>query len=376
MKESIDCPPARFRTDAVRGLLLVLALLCTAKTRLHAQPTPVDLTELGLEEILAMPIIRDNQEAPEARQPLLSRFRFGYEYIQADFQDYQDGTKRLSIADVMAAGFPVVPAEITQEAHLFKIGYELNDRTVINFQIPMIRQSTFHFGNPAVLPPQFEEFTIDTQGLGDIGLSASYVAWTKGRHAIAIDTGFSFPTGSIDEFGRTPRDAAADTLVPYTMQLGSGTVDFKPAITYVGSSEWLEWGTRAQGNIRLGKNSRDYSLSNRFALRNWITLTTFKTFQPSLRLATEVWDRIHGADEELFIIRPDGSRFTPAPVTDPELFGGEKVSVGLGVRIPIRKGFMQGQTIELEGSIPVYQSLNGPQPGEAWRFSIAWNLNI
>lgn len=376
MKESIESLRARCRSLAAVGLLIILALFGPAKTVLQAQPTPVDLTELGLEEILAMPIIRDNEEVADIKDRFIGRFRFGYQYIQADFQDYQDGTKSLSIADIMAAGFPVVPAEITQEAHLFKIGYELNDRTVLNFQIPMIRQSTFHFGNPAVLAPQFEEFTIKTQGLGDIGLSASYIAWTKNQHAVAIDAGFSFPTGSIDEFGRTPRDPAADTLVPYTMQLGSGTVDFKPALTYVGSSDWLEWGTRAQGNIRLGRNSRDYSLSHRFALRNWVTLTSFKTFHPSLRVTTELWDRIHGADQDLFIIRPDGSRFTPAPVTDPELFGGEKVSVGLGVKVPFRKGFMRGQSVELEGSIPVYQNLNGPQPGEAWRFSIAWNLNI
>ncbi len=365
----------------IEALFLIVSLLIVGgfSPPVQAQPTPVDLTELGLEEILAMPIIRDSsalEDEESTAQSRLERFRFGYQYIQARFEDYQDGTSRLSIADVFAAGFPVVPAEITQEAHLFKIGYELNDRILLNLQIPLIRQSTFHYGDAARLGAQFEEFTIDTHGLGDISLSTSYIAWTKNRHAIVVDAGFSVPTGSTDELGRTPRDPVADTLVPYTMQLGSGTVDFKPAITYVGSSDWLEWGTRAQGTVRLGKNSRDYSLSNRFALRNWVTLTTYKTFQPSLRLATEIWGQIHGADTDLFIIRPDGSRFTPAPVTDPDLFGGEKVSVGLGVRIPFRSGFLRGQSIELDGSIPVYQSLNGPQPGEAWRFSIAWNLNI
>jgi hypothetical protein len=355
-------------------LLAACLFLGSKSVQLHAQPTPVDLTELGLEQILSMPIIRgDRTDGVEVKKTFGNRFRFGYEYIQARFEDYQDGTTKLSVADVFAAGFAVVPAEITQEAHLFKIGYELSDRVVLNLLIPMIRQSTFHFGPKGGM---FEEFTIDTQGLGDIGLSASYIAWTRANHALVLDAGFSLPTGSIDEFGRTPRSATFDTIVPYTMQLGSGTVDFKPAITYVGSSDWLEWGTGAQANLRLGKNSRDYSLSNRVALRNWVTLTTFKSFQPSLRLATEVWDRIHGADNDLFIIRPDGSRFTPAPVTDPALFGGEKVSVGLSLRFPFRDGFLAGQSIEIEGGIPVYQRLNGPQPGETWRMGIAWNLHL
>ena len=365
------------RIKTLRALLLVAGLVIAGDltTQVHAQPTPVDLTEFGLEEILSMPIIRDNSSDDDdqtVKQPWLGKFRFGYEYIQASFEHYQDGTSQLSIDDVFAAGFPVVPAEITQEAHLFKIGYELNDRFLLNLQIPLIRQSTFHYGDAARLGAQFEEFTIDTQGLGDIGLSTSYLAWTKNQHAVFIDVGFSAPTGSTDEKGRTPRNADMDTKVPYTMQLGSGTVDFKPAITYIGSSDWLEWGTRAQGTVRLGKNSHDYSLSNRFSLRNWVTLTSYKTFQPSLRLATEIWGRIHGADTDLF----GPNRSTPAPVTDPELFGGEKVSAGLGVRVPFRKGILRGQSIEVNGSVPVYQSLNGPQPGEEWRFSIAWNLNI
>lgn len=359
------------RSCRMAAVLVISLLLGNQPFQLNGQPTPVDLTELGLEEILAMPIIRGDDV--EVEKSIGDRFRFGYEYVQARFEDYQNGTTKLSVADVFAAGFAVVPAEITQEAHLFKIGYELNRRTVVNLQIPMIRQSTFHYGPKGGM---FEEFTIDTQGIGDIGLSASYVAWTRENHAIVLDGGFSLPTGSTDELGRTPRSATFDTIVPYTMQLGSGTVDFKPAITYVGHSDWLEWGTRAQGNLRLGRNSRDYSLSNRFAFRNWVTLSTFKSFQPTLRLATEIWDRIHGADTDLFIIRPDGSRFTPAPVTDPALFGGEKVSVGLSLRFPFRSGLFKGQSIEIDGGIPVYQRLNGPQPGETWRFGIAWNWHM
>jgi len=354
------------------ALIALLSCNLISRNTAYAQPTPVDLTELGLEEILAMPIVATGDESEPVELTSRNRFRFGYEYVQARFEHYQDGTDRLSVADVFAAGFPVVPARITQEAHLFKIGYQLNDRTSLNLQVPYIRQSTFHFGDTSRLAPQFGEFTIDTQGLGDTLLSTSYVVWTRGRHALVLDGGFSFPTGAIDMLGRTPRNANQDTLVPYTMQLGSGTVDFKPAITYIGSSDWLEWGTRAQGTVRLGKNYRDYSLSDRFALRNWVTLTTYKTFQPSLRLATEIWTQIHGADTDLFVPTPTGP-FTPAPVTDPELFGGEKVSVGFGVRIPFRKGFLRGQSVDLDASVPVYQSLNGPQPGEEWRFGISWN---
>jgi len=65
---------------SIATILLAACLFLGSKSvQLNAQPTPVDLTELGLEEILSMTIIRG--DSVEVKETFGNRFRFGYEYI-------------------------------------------------------------------------------------------------------------------------------------------------------------------------------------------------------------------------------------------------------------------------------------------------------
>ncbi|MCP4252815.1 MAG: hypothetical protein GY775_05300 [Candidatus Scalindua sp.] len=47
-----------------------------------------------------------------------------------------------------------------------------------------------------------------------------------------------------------------------------------------------------------------------------------------------------------------------------------------GVKIAFQKGVLKGNTIEVEGGLPVNQSLNGPLPSEEWRLSIGFNWSF
>ena len=70
--------------------------------------------------------------------------------------------------------------------------------------------------------------------------SATWLHRLNQNSSILVNLGFSLPTGSIDEKGRTPKDANVDTQLPYTMQLGSGTYDIKPSIVYFRSCGRLD----------------------------------------------------------------------------------------------------------------------------------------
>ncbi len=77
----------------------------------------------------------------------------------------------------------------------------------------------------------------------------------------------SFPTGSIDKKDDTPM--GSNQQLPYPMQLGSGTFDLLPGITYLGQHNDISWGAQVSGVIRLGENDRDYRLGNRFDATAW-----------------------------------------------------------------------------------------------------------
>jgi hypothetical protein len=102
----------------------------------------------------------------------------------------------------------------------------------------------------------------------------------------------------------------------------------------------------------------------------WLRLTTLTRVQPSVKLSYRHWTDIHGGDTSLTV---PGSYPYPAPVVDPSLFGGDQVSLSVGLRIPV---LSPHRYVDLEFGKPVYQSLNGPQSSEDYRFSIAFNLDF
>src|SRR5438477_9786027 len=78
-------------------------------------------------------------------------------------------------------------------------------------------------------------------GVSDLQVLALYTVLgsvTKG-HRLIINLGMSFPTGSIDEKNTIMGETFT---LEYPMQLGSGTYDFRPGLTYLGESKKWAWG--------------------------------------------------------------------------------------------------------------------------------------
>lgn len=342
-----------------------------------AQSPPTDLTELNLEEILSLHIRR------AADVDDSSRWSVGYRFVLARFDGNRDGTEDVSLEEVIfrpgeeartADNFPVVPLKISQQAQLLEIGFNATQRLGLRLLIPFIYQETDH---RSVLPG-FESFVISSSGVGDVNLSASYPAWNSGPHFVLVTAGLSLPVGSIEQTGRTPRDAMRDTQLPYTMQIGSGTFDLTPGLVYTGRAETLRWGGELRGTLRLGETDRDYTLGDRLSVTAWARHPVTEWFEPSLSLIGQSWGRIDGDDTSLRVDTPEApSPFPyPAAVTDPSKFGGTKVVAQIGATLRVPGDRLVGHSLDLELGIPAYQSLNGPQPKELWRFGAGWSLKL
>lgn len=125
----------------------------------------------------------------------------------------------------------------------------------------------------------------------------------------------------------------------------------------------------------MNTNDRNYSLGDRLSLSGWLKANPVKWLEPSVLLTFQSWGRIDGDDEDLKILALPVSPY-PAAVTDPSKFGGEKVNVQLAVTFKRSQGFLKNQSVEINGGLPVYQSLNGPQPKEVWRSGLRWNIDF
>ncbi|MFT5471641.1 MAG: hypothetical protein ACI8UO_006778, partial [Verrucomicrobiales bacterium] len=140
-----------------------------------------------------------------------------YHYRHVINEGYRQGTNTLSDADVLRL-FPVVPVEITQEAHILSIALVQKKDWIFQATVPFLSQSTFH------LSSKVAPFTLDSQGIGDVTLEANRVfSHSNDNSRSYIGLGLGLPTGSIEEKGDTPRGPGSQ--LPYAMQLGSGTFD-------------------------------------------------------------------------------------------------------------------------------------------------------
>ncbi len=367
-----------YRVRAEKAVVIAVVLLNWFATSAYGQSPPTDLTELSLEQILGLRIINQSTTDVEDRlESSKNRWSLSYRYIQLKFSGHRNGTDDISNNEVLWDGnplnrtdenFPILTQEIHQQASIFEISSDITDRLSLNIIIPYIAQETKHRS----IIPNFERFVIRSEGLGDISVVSTYLLWQKRQHYLMLNTGISLPTGAINEEGDTPAPGANNQL-PYTMQLGSGTVEASPGITYFGKSNRMNFGAQVLGTLRMGRNYRGYSLGDRLSVNAWLHPKPFTCFQPSIKIAAQFWEKIDGIDREFRQFQPS---FFPAAVADPDKFGGKKVHCLFGMKIRCPRRNLIQHTFEIEGGIPIYQSLNGPQPKEVWRINVSWNWNF
>ncbi|MBL6764890.1 MAG: hypothetical protein ISQ14_08035 [Verrucomicrobiae bacterium] len=364
----------RFLRGAGQTGFLVFLTFCLSSL---GQTPPGDLTELSLEQILSLPIVRRPTADPGLGPAMkeIPRWSIGYRYIHANFSGHRDGTDSLSNAEILATApltsdkrFLILPTNIRQEAHVLELGYRASDRLSVTVLAPYIFQSTEHVSTI----PGFADFTIESHGFGDVSVTPSWRAWGRGEHSLHLVGGLSVPFGSINETGDTPSPGVNNSL-PYTMQIGSGTFDLLPGLAYKGGHERWSWSVQALATVRLGRNYRGYSLGNRYVLTGRLSRRVTDWFEPLIGLRAQSWERIDGSDPNLAVF---AGPLYPASVADPRKYGGQKVNASVGVRFHITKGPLKGGTFEFQAGVPVYQRLHGPQPEEQWQLNGGWKLGF
>jgi hypothetical protein len=374
----------------IKNYLLAYLFLAMGLSAFGQTP-PVDLANMSLGDLLNAKIIRSYADHAAFKTggqgaPLgyldSSRFHFSTSYVKVRFDGYMDGTDDLSFGEVLWSpedeprtdeNFPVVPTVITQEAVQFKVAYDLTEQWSLSLSIPYIRQETEHITDNNNFDPDFKDFTIVSEGFGDIEIGATWLHRLNQNSSILVNLGFSLPTGSIDETGDTP-SLGRDNQLPYTMQLGSGTYDIKPSIVYSGTSGDWTCGANLNMTLRTGKNDRDYRLGNVYQAGIWTRYALTDWIQPSFRIDGVVWDKISGKDTDL-PYNPVTDRY-PAAVVKPDNFGGTKLLALVGLRLKDPRGRLENTFLEFEAGAPFYQDLNGPQPSEDWRFSASFVLSF
>ncbi len=285
-----------------------------------------------------------------------------YRYMYMRMKGNKVGTDSISNQEVLEQ-FMVTPTDMDMQMHMFGAMYAVTDRLTLMGMIPYVKKSMNHLTRSGA------RFKTSSGGLGDIKLSGLFkvLNWGNNNNVI-LNFGLSFPTGSIDKKDDTPM--GPNQQLPYPMQLGSGTWDLLPGVTYNGRQGNIDWGGQVMGVVRLGENDRDYTLGNRLNVTTWTAYNINYWLSGSFRLDWGFWGNIDGADPAL----------NPAvvPTADPDLRGGNRLDALVGLNFVNQAGpkWLQGQRLAFEFGLPVYQDLDGPQLETDWIILFGWQYTL
>ena len=280
---------------------------------------------------------------------------FSYTYMTMHMDDMRDGTDDLSNSEVLQ-DFMVTPTSMDMQMHMFGAMYAVTDEFTLMAMAPWISKEMDHVTRMGV------RFSTSSDGIGDVKLSGIYKIYNRDDHQLLLNFGVSAPTGDIDEKGNTP--AMQNAQLPYPMQLGSGTWDLLPGATYTGTERAWSWGSQILGTLRPGDNDNNYTLGDRLELSGWGAYRFAPAWSTSLRLKWQTWGDVDGNDPKL------NPRMVPT--ADPDLQGGTRADLLAGVNFYAPSGVFSGNRLAIEGGIPVYENLDGPQMSTDWMLTANW----
>jgi Putative MetA-pathway of phenol degradation len=265
-----------------------------------------------------------------------------FKTMSMDMDGNRTGSDRVSTP---LAGYMVSPLNMDMNMHMLGAMYGYSDKITIMSMLPIVDISMNHVINMG--PMMGNTFTTESFGLGDIKISALYQL----NNDWILQLGFSLPTGSIDETDATGMSAGSEVQLPYPMQIGSGTYDFLPGITYIHNNQGSSWGAQTNAVLRSGENDNNYTLGNRYQFTSWYAHKVTNKLSASIRINLEKWNNIDGADPAASV-NP-----TMVPTADTNLRAGKRADILLGMNYSINQQY----DIAFEYGVPAYQNLAGPQ---------------
>ena len=209
---------------------------------------------------------------------------------------------------------------------------------------------------------------MQTGGLSDVGMFGLFKLFDNGMHHVHVTAGFSAPVGTVDE--RLSRNHQIDGgYADYGMQLGSGTWDFKPSMTYTGHVDEWSWGTQSYGTVRMqNKNQSGYALGDLFQTTAWGSYNLTNWMFASIRGLYTLQGGLQG--------QFDGQINQFSPTDYATNYGGKFYDVGFGLSAAVPAGIMVGNRVSVEWLQPVKDNVNGYQLERTGSLVATWGLDF
>lgn len=300
---------------------------------------------------------------------------FSYRFMSMEMEGNRSGSSSISPEEIVTtvpnrlAGQPmqpptlrVAPTKMTMDMHMLGAMYAPTDYLTLMIMTNYTKKEMDHITFQGGMGTnRLGTFTTKSEGFGDTKVSGLLRVYDGHKHKVHVNLGVSLPTGSITKKDHvlTPMGTRPELRLPYGMQLGSGTYDLLPGITYQMYQGKWNFGAQYMATIRTGENDEDYRLGDELKLTSWASYAWQHNLSTSVRLAYLDVGNIDGSDPKIA---------APVQTADPNNYGKERLDLYAGVNW----AHSGGHRLALEVGAPVYQHLDGPQLETDWTLTAGY----
>lgn len=314
--------------------------------------------------------------------PKAGDFMVGYRYMyHRQAGDILNGTNAVSDQEIIDRGCDgtvcrVAPKEMSMNMHMLEFMYAPTEWLNLMLMPQFVdMEMTLRDLEGAPPPPPDTppgHFTRHgTGGIGDTSVSALVKLFEVPGHHLHLGLGLSAPTGDTDIRLRRTHQSDPE-FIHYHMQLGSGTWDLLPSLTYTGRRGRWSWGGQLSGTKRLeDRNDSGFAFGDVFQGTAWGGYGLWDWLTASVRGVYTTQGAIEGElDGQV------GHRDREGPMDFPANYGGRFFDVGLGLDAAVPSGDFKGNRVSIEWLEPIEDDFNGFQLERDGSLFVRWSLKF
>ena len=289
----------------------------------------------------------------------------------------QSGTRTLTDADVLAAGYAVRASDMTMDMVMLDLMYAPSDDVTLMVMPMWMRHRMTMLGVDPMAGMDHgmdhmdgmgghgghsmgfgDTMTHSVEGFSDTLVSASYRLARSGGFSAHATLGVWVPTGSVSKRN------GDGSFVHYGMQPGSGTWDIEPSVTVSAQDGLFGWGAQASYKWRAEDENRSgFAFGDVAQATGWASYALTPSVGAVARLGWEHEGAIEG--------HYNAAHGHSSPADIQGNYGGDTVRLGLGVNALLPFGSAKRPQLSAEAAFPLYQDLNGIQLPEDWRLALS-----
>ncbi|WP_290701743.1 transporter [Lacinutrix sp.] len=277
-------------------------------------------------------------------------FMLSYRFMSMNMEGLKTGNNNVSPSSILIPNggqYMVTPTRMPMDMHMLGLMYAPNNRVTLSVMANYMSMEMDH------ITAMGGQFATESSGFGDVKLGMLYKFFNKNKNQLHGNFSLSLPTGTFNNKDVTPASSGNEVVLPYPMQIGSGTFDATLGLTYLKQYEAFSFGSQLTGLLRIGENSNDYSLGNRYSLNNWLAFKANNWLSFSGRVEGLIVDEINGEN----------------PVLNPNMIitantnnsGGTYINSGLGFNLYVPNGTLKNLRLGFEYATPFLQNVNETQ---------------